>query len=77
MAHITTIRISDAQKQKLQQLADTLGISPNATVGQLIEHGQIAIVTKPEAVCTLTPRKKNNRHDAKVVQSSNVTAVEG
>jgi hypothetical protein len=69
----TSVWLTDSQKEKLRQLAETLGTSPNATIGQLVDNAQIAIVTRHVATATIVG--KNNRHDAKVSQASNAMTV--
>ena len=70
----TSVWLTEAQKAKLRQLASTLGNSPNAIVGQLVDNAAIGIVTRHEAVATL-PAQKNNRHDAQNLTGSSITAV--
>jgi hypothetical protein len=73
MASVTSVRLTDCRRQKLRQLANALGISPNAVVNQLVDNAQIAVVNRSEAVAALPGM--NNRHDAQVSQGLSVTAV--
>lgn len=60
MSHTRTVRLSDGQRRKLKQIAEALGISPNATVGQLIDNAEIQPVQTMAAVPKL-PSKANGR----------------
>ena len=69
----TSVWLTDSQREKLRQLAATLGTSPNATVGQLVDNAQIAIVTRHVATATLVG--KNDRRDASTLSQTSITAI--
>jgi hypothetical protein len=75
MALTRSIRITDEQRHKLHQLAETLGISPNATVGQLIDYAEVRPVTTMAAVPKLSG--KENSRSAQNVVGTSATAVVG
>jgi predicted transcriptional regulator len=62
MAGTTSIRLTDSQRARLYHLAKTLGTSPNATVGQLIDNAEIVPVIRREAVPTFHSGKADNRN---------------
>jgi|688.fasta_scaffold613587_2 hypothetical protein len=46
-------RISHEQSHRLNALADTLGISPNKTIGLMIDNAKIKQVSREEPVAVL------------------------
>ena len=62
---VTSITLSANHRAKLQRLADTLGISRNATIGLLIENAQIGEVTRSEPVATVPNVQQYNGVDGK------------
>lgn len=73
MSRTTTVRLTEARRKKLLQLAGALGSNQSATIGQLIDNAAIVPITRHEAVATLPA--KTNRHDAQNLTGSSVTAV--
>ena len=75
MALTRSFRISDAQQHKLNRLAETLGISPNATVGQLIDNAEIQTQTVEKLRAVTKLPGKNNSRSAQVLAGQSATAV--
>lgn len=68
-----SLHLYPENRPKLKNLADELGIKPNAVINLLIANAQIGEVVRREPIARLS--RKNNRRDASDLTGQSITAI--